>query len=54
MITWQKTGNTTHGTEVEVFRDGVSLGRIWAGSETTDEQIDAKVADWVSRQEQAP
>lgn len=46
MITWKKTGNDTHGQEVEVFRDGASIGLIWAGSESTDDEIDAKVSAW--------
>lgn len=45
-ITWEKTGNDVHGTEVEVFSGGVSLGKIWAGAESTDEEIDAKVSAW--------
>ena len=46
MITWKKTDNTLHGQEVEVFRDGVSIGLMWAGAESTDEEIDARVATW--------
>lgn len=46
-ITWKKTGNDLHGTEVEVFDGDVSLGKIWAGAESTDEEIDARVASWV-------
>jgi len=47
MITWNRTENTLHGQEIEVFRDEVSIGTLWVGQEATDEEVEVRVTAWV-------